>query len=674
MTPLETRDAWRPRRGEIPTEPGVYRFRDELGRVLYVGKAKNLRQRLSNYFQPLHTLHERTRRMVTTARGVEWTIVGSELEALQLEYGWIKEFAPPFNVKFRDDKTYPYLAITLGDTVPRVMVTRTRGIPGARYFGPYAKVWAVRETVDIMLKAFPMRSCTDATYKRAHDRNRPCLLGDIGKCAAPCVDRISKADHKAIALDFASFMAGNDASHVRELRTRMTAAATEMEYESAARLRDQIGALETALSKSSIVLQDDVDVDVFGIAHDELAAAVQLFIVRGGRIRGVRGWVVDTELDVTLPELVDQVLQNAYDDGVVPAREVIVPEIPDDVAALQQVLTECRRAVGERGAVVVKTARRGDKASLAETVTTNARNALQVYKTRRSGDFTARSQALADIQEALGLAQAPLRLECFDVSHLGGTNQVASMVVFEDGLPKKDQYRKFSIAQARDDTDAVYQVLSRRLAYLRPGAVGEELPADSTLDPDAIAASESAAVDGAAGTTFSDLAPEATGTRKAFHYRPGLLVIDGGQPQVAAAARALADAGIVDIAVCGIAKRLEEIWLPDSEYPVILPRSSDALFLLQRLRDEAHRFALRYQRTKRVAGIQTQLSSIPGLGPSRVTQLLKHFGSVKRLRAATIDELVAVDGIGRITAEQVYRAVRESTPGRLETPTEKAWP
>ncbi|WAB83399.1 excinuclease ABC subunit UvrC [Microcella daejeonensis] len=678
MTPQETRESWRPRRGEIPTEPGVYRFRDDAGRVLYVGKAKNLRQRLSNYFQPLHTLHERTRRMVTTARGVEWTVVGSELEALQLEYGWIKEFAPPFNVKFRDDKTYPYLAITLGDAVPRVMVTRTRGIPGARYFGPYTKVWAVRETVDIMLKAFPMRSCSEATYKRARDRNRPCLLGDIGKCAAPCVDRISKADHKSIALDFASFMAGNDASHVRELRARMTAAAAEMDYESAARLRDQIGALETALSKSSIVLHEDVDVDVFGIAHDELAAAVQLFIVRGGRIRGVRGWVVDTELDVALSELVDQVLQNAYDEVTVPAREIIVPEVPDDGAALQQVLTERRRAAGERGAVVVKTAQRGDKASLSETVTTNARNALQVYKTRRSGDFTARSQALADIQEALGLAEAPLRLECFDVSHLGGTNQVASMVVFEDGLPKKDQYRKFSIASARDDTDAVYQVLSRRLAYLRPGATGVEVPADTDLAADAVAAAESAAVDGAEGTSASEVAaadaPVTTGTRKAFHYRPGLLVIDGGQPQVAAAARALADAGIDDIAVCGIAKRLEEIWLPDSDYPVILPRSSDALFLLQRLRDEAHRFALRYQRTKRSADIQTQLSSIPGLGPTRVKQLLTHFGSVARLRAASIDELVAVDGIGRITAEQVHRAVRQGGPGRLRAPTSEGRP
>lgn len=629
---MSPRDEWRPKRGEIPTEPGVYRFTDAGGRVLYVGKAKNLRSRLSNYFQPLHSLHERTRRMVTTAQGVEWTVVGSELEALSLEYTWIKEFAPPFNVKFRDDKTYPYVAITLADRVPRVMVTRTRGIPGARYFGPYTKVWAVRETVDLMLKAFPMRSCSDSTYKRAQSTNRPCLLGDIGKCAAPCVGRVTPEEHRGIALDFASFMAGNDVGYVRALKTAMADAARDLDYESAARIRDQIGALETALAKSAVVLDDETDADVFGIAYDELAAAVQLFVVRGGRIRGVRGWVVDTELDVTMAELVDTVLQNAYDGTTPPAREVIVPAVPDDVQALQTVLTERRRAAGERGAVVVKAAQRGEKAALAETVATNALGALVQYKTRRSGDFTARSQALADIQEALGLPEAPLRLECFDVSHFGGTNPVASMVVFEDGLPRKDQYRKFAIADARDDTDAVYQVLRRRLAYLHDDAAAPV----ATVDP---------------------LTGEAV-ARKSFHYRPGLLVIDGGQPQVAAAARALRDEGLDDIAVCGIAKRLEEVWLPDSDYPVILPRSSDALFLLQRLRDEAHRFALRYQRTTRSRDIRTRLSSIPGLGPSRTTELLKHFGSVTRLRAASVEELTAVDGIGPTTAQLVHRALR----------------
>ena len=618
------REQWRPKRGEIPTDPGVYRFRDDTGRVLYVGKANNLRSRLSNYFQPLHSLHERTRRMVTAAQAVEWTVVGSELEALSLEYTWIKEFAPPFNVKFRDDKTYPYVAITLADRVPRVMITRNKAITGARYFGPYTKVWAVRDTVDLMLKAFPMRSCTESTYKRAQSTNRPCLLGDIGKCAAPCVGRVTPEQHRSIALDFASFMAGNDVSHVRSLKVDMAKASRDFDYESAARIRDQIGALETALAKSAVVLTDDTDVDIFGIAYDELAAAVQLFIVRGGRIRGVRGWVVDTELDVTMAELVETVLQNAYDDASIPAREVVVPAVPDDVAALQTLLTERRRTAGERGAVTVKIAQRGEKAALADTVATNARGALLQYSLRRSGDFTARSQALADIQEALGLADAPLRLECFDVSHLGGTNPVASMVVFEDGLPRKDQYRKFSIAEARDDTDAIYQVLRRRLAYLHDDRAAPTDPA----------------------------AP-----RTSFHYRPGLLVIDGGQPQVAAAARALRDEGINDIAVCGIAKRLEEVWLPDSDYPVILPRSSDSLFLLQRLRDEAHRFALRYQKVTRSRDIRSQLSSIPGLGPARTAELLKHFGSVTRLRAATVDALMTVDGIGSATAALVHRAL-----------------
>ena len=640
---MATRDEWRPRRGEIPTDPGVYRFLDASGRVLYVGKAKNLRSRLSNYFQPVTSLHERTRRMIATAQGVEWTVVGSELEALSLEYTWIKEFAPPFNVKFRDDKTYPYVAITLADRVPRVMVTRTRGIRGARYFGPFTKVWAVRETVDLMLKAFPMRSCSDSTYKRAHATGRPCLLGDIGKCAAPCVGRISPEDHRGIALDFASFMGGNDVGHVKALKSRMAAAARELDYESAARLRDQIGALETALAKSAVVLSDDTDADVFGIAHDELAAAVQLFIVRGGRIRGVRGWVVDTELDVTRAELVDTVLQNAYDDTMAPAREIIVPELPDDVLALQTVLTERRREAGERGAVIVKTAQRGEKAALAATVGTNAAGELVRYKTRRSGDFTARSQALADLQEVLGLDSAPLRMECFDVSHLGGTNQVASMVVFEDGLPRKDQYRKFAIADARDDTDAVYQVLRRRLVYLHDDETVPEDAAATVLETDAAQRGEQPP------------------PRKSFHYRPGLLVIDGGQPQVAAAARALRDEGIDDIAVCGIAKRLEEVWLPDSDFPVILPRASDALFLLQRLRDEAHRFALRYQRTTRSRDIRSVLSHVAGLGPTRIRELLKHFGSVERLRAASVDEITAVNGIGRATAEHVHRALRSDS-------------
>ena len=615
---------YRPKPGDIPTRPGVYRFSDASGRVLYVGKANSLRARLSNYFAPLRTLHERTRRMVLAADAVEWTVVGSEFEALQLEYTWIKEFDPPFNVKFRDDKTYPYLAITLGDPVPRVFITRNRKIPGARYFGPYTKVWAIRETVDQMLKAFPMRSCTESTYRRAEQTGRPCLLGDIGKCVAPCVSRVTKEEHKSVALDFASFMGGNDSRYLADLTARMKRAAADQDYESAARIRDQLGALEAALSKSTIVLHDDIDVDIFGIAHDELAAAVQQFMVRGGRIRGVRGWVVDKELDLDLGALVDTVLQKAYEDAV-PPREILIPELPEDSAALELLLTRVRADRGETGRVTLRSAQRGDKAALALTVATNAHNALVLYKSKRSGDFVARSQALADIQEALGMPEAPLRMECFDVSHLSGTNIVASMVVFEDGLPKKDQYRRFSIPESTDDTQSIYQTLSRRLAN-----VDQETTRAGDDDQSV----------------------------KKFAYRPNLLIVDGGQPQVAAAAKAMADAGVTGIQLCGIAKRLEELWLPDSDYPVILPRNSDALFLFQRIRDEAHRFAISYQRQRRSKDISTALDGIPGLGPSRIRELLRHFGSVKQLRAADAEAITEVKGIGPALAEVIHRTLR----------------
>lgn len=622
---------YRPKAGEIPTQPGVYRFKDAHDRVLYVGKAKNLRARLSNYFAPLRSLHERTRRMVTSAASVEWTVVGSEFEALQLEFTWIKEFDPPFNVQFRDDKSYPYLAITLQDAVPRVLVTRNKGIRGARYFGPYTKVGALRETVDLMLKAFPMRSCTDTIYRRAEQSGRPCLLGDIGKCSAPCVGRVTKGEHKSTALDFASFMAGQDRRYVAELTARMTEAAERQDYEAAARFRDQRTALETVLSKNTLVLSDSVDADVFGIAHDELAAAVQQFSVRGGRIRGVRSWVVDKELDVELPDLVESVIQKAYGDDVEPPRRVFVPALPDDASELEHWLaTRKWEATGRSGRVTLAVARRGEIATLAQTVDTNARNSLILYKTRRSADFTARSQALADIQEALGMSEAPLRMECFDVSHLSGTNIVASMVVFEDGLPRKDQYRKFGIREAADDTEAIADVLRRRLAHL-----------DGDLDP-------AEAVDPAAPTT------------KRFAYRPNLLIVDGGQPQVAAAARVLAELGITDIALCGIAKRLEEVWLPSSDFPVILPRNSDALFLIQRIRDEAHRFAISFQRQRRKKDIASVLTEIPGVGPSRVKLLLKHFGSVSRLRVAPVEEIAQVKGVGPVVAHAIHSRLRES--------------
>ena len=609
--------SFRPKTSEIPTEPGVYRWFDKNGRILYVGKAKNLRARLSSYFAPLESLHERTRRMVTSASDVQWTIVKSEYEALQLEFHWIKEFSPPFNVRFKDDKSYPYLAISTADAYPRAFITRNRDLTGLKYFGPYTNAWAIRETLDTLLKVYPVRSCSAGVFNRAKSSNRACLLADIGKCSAPCVERIDKTAHKKIATDFADFMGGGDTKHIEALRARMQTASDEQHYERAAKLRDNIEALEAVLEKSTVVFNDQTDADLFAIADDELAAAVQMFIVRGGRIRGVRGWVVDKELERDLPELVEYVIQNVYSSSKrssaaeIP-KEIIVPATPLDLGVLQKWLTELR---GSK--VDIRVAQRGDKRALQETAMKNAQHALALYKTRRSTDFTARADALAGIQKALGLEDAPLRIECFDVSHLAGTDVVASMVVFEDGLAKKDQYRRFSIAETTDDTDSIYQVLMRRLKYLK--APETDLEADPTK----------------------------------FSYRPNLLIVDGGQPQVSAAIRALADSGITDLAVCGIAKRLEEIWLPGESFPVILPRATDELFLLQRIRDEAHRFAITFQRAKRSSAIGSTLSEITGLGDKRVAALLKHFGSAKRLRLATVDEISEVAGIGQALAQQI---------------------
>ena len=615
---------WRPQTGEIPTQPGVYRFLDAGGRVLYVGKAKSLRARLTNYFGPLDSLHERTRRMVTTAVDVKWVIVKTEYEALQLEFMWIKQFDPPFNVQFKDDKSYPYLAVSVSEAYPRVFITRNRELKGVKYFGPYTQAWTVCETLDTLLKVYPMRSCTQGIFDRAKRSGRPCLLGDIGKCAAPCVGRVDSTEHRAITKQFIDFMGGSDTKMVAELKSKMLQASEDQNYEYAARLRDDIVALEAVLAKSAVVFTDQTDADLFAIAHDDLAAAVSQFIVRGGRIRGVRGWVLDKELERDLPELVEYILQNVYEspEGAEPIevpREVLVPELPEDK-------TELAKWLGERrgSKVDLRVPQRGDKAALAKTALTNAKHSLLLYKSRRTADFTARADALSALQRALNLPEAPLRIECFDISHLSGTNVVASMVVFEDGLPKKDQYRHFAIEETTDDTDSIYQVLMRRLKYLAE--------------------------------------PEATeiGAKPArFAYRPNLLIVDGGQPQVNAAARALRDSGVTDLAVVGIAKRLEELWLPEDPFPVILPRGADELFLVQRLRDEAHRFAISYQRKKRSGSISSQLSEINGLGEKRVTALLKRFGSAKRLKQATLDEISEVAGIGPILAQQIRDAIGE---------------
>ncbi|WP_382305590.1 excinuclease ABC subunit UvrC [Herbiconiux sp. UC225_62] len=631
--------SYRPKAGEIPTQPGVYRFKDASGRVLYVGKAKNLRARLSNYFAPLRSLHERTRRMVTTAAGVEWTVVATDVESLQLEYTWIKEFDPPFNVKFRDDKTYPFMAVTLGDEAPRVMVTRNHKIKGARYFGPYPKIWAVKDTIDLMIKAFPIRTCSDSSYKHAMQTGRPCFPGQIGRCGGPCSGKVTIEEHRKIVDDFVAFMAGGDTRFVSAARKNMKKASERQDYEAAAKYRDQLQALEAVLAKSAVVLRDGVDADVFGVEHDELAASVQQFIVRGGRIRGERSWTVDKEIDVDTAELVDSILQQAYE-GEQPPREIIVPALPDDTAELETWLGE-RRA---KGKVKLHTAQRGEKAALMQTASMNAKNNLMLYKTRRSSDFVARSQALTDIQEALGMTDAPLRMECFDVSHLAGTNIVASMVVFEDGLARKDQYRRFSIADSTDDTESIYQVITRRLAYLK------EQPAEaaeSSGEPDQTFTEG----EGPAESAAEELVVQER--RKKFAYPPNLLIVDGGQPQVNAAARALEESGVEGIFLAGIAKRLEEVWLPDTDYPVILPRGSEALFMIQRIRDEAHRFAITHQRARRKRDISSVLSDVPGLGPSRVRELLKHFGSVSELKKADATAIAEVKGIGPLLAESI---------------------
>ncbi|MCX2968973.1 MULTISPECIES: excinuclease ABC subunit UvrC [Streptomyces] len=635
--------SYRPEPGQVPDSPGVYRFRDEHRRVIYVGKAKSLRQRLASYFQDLAGLHPRTRTMVTTAASVEWTVVGTEVEALQLEYTWIKEFDPRFNVKYRDDKSYPYLAVTLNEEYPRVQVMRGAKRKGVRYFGPYSHAWAIRETVDLLLRVFPVRTCSAGVFKRSAQIGRPCLLGYIDKCAAPCVGRVSAAEHRELAEEFADFMAGRTGAYLRRLEEAMAEAAEEMEYERAARLRDDIGALKRAMEKNAVVLTDATDADLVALAEDELEAAVQIFHVRGGRVRGQRGWVTDKVEAVTRADLVEHALQQLYGEerGDAVPKEVLVPALPDPAEPVGQWLTERR---GSR--VSLRVPQRGDKRALMETVERNAQQALALHKTKRASDLTTRSRALEEIAEALELDSVPLRIECFDVSHLQGEDVVASMVVFEDGLARKSEYRRFQIRSfaGQDDVRAMREVVGRRfrryLAERRETGEWTVPEEDGEDDP-------------------AETGPRtAEGRPRRFAYPPQLVVVDGGRPQVAAARAALDELGVDDVAVCGLAKRLEEVWVPGEHDPVVLPRSSEGLYLLQRVRDEAHRFAIRYQRGKRSRALRTgPLDAVPGLGEARKQALVKHFGSVRRLRSATVEEICEVPGIGRKTAETVAAAL-----------------
>ncbi len=688
--------SYRPRPGEIPTDPGVYRFRDQHGRVIYVGKAKSLRPRLSSYFQDVSALHPRTATMVTTAASVEWTVVRTEVEALQLEYSWIKEFDPRFNVKYRDDKSYPYLAVTMSEEFPRAQVMRGAKRKGTRYFGPYGHAWAIRETLDLLLRVFPVRTCSSGVFRRAAASGRPCLLGYIDKCSAPCVGRVSADEHRQIAEDFCEFMTGNTSRFVRRLEQRMHQAAAELDFEQAARLRDDIAALRKALEKQAVVLGDATDADVFALAHDDLEAAVQVFHVRVGRIRGQRGWVVEKQSE-DLPELVRHLLQQVYGDvssDAVP-REVLVPVLPSDLDAVVQWLSSLRGS-----AVAVRVPQRGDKRILMETLGRNAEQALARHKVARAGDLTLRSQALQELQDSLGLDEAPLRIECYDVSHVQGTNVVASMVVFEDGIARKSEYRRFIVRGgasggeapvAVDDTAAMREVLTRRFrryledaegagdldlstgvvgagtATAEPGAVG---PPDGA--PDGAPLDEAEEYLGPAGSRVD---PQ-TGRPHRFAYPPSLVVVDGGLPQVNAAQAVLDELGIDEVALVGLAKRLEEVWLPGAEHPVILPRASEGLYLLQRVRDEAHRFAITFHRQRRSKAMTVSaLDGIPGLGKSRQKALLKHFGSVKSLRAAEVNEIMAVPGIGpalasavagRLAGERGERAVNLTTGEVLE--------
>ncbi|MDP9792109.1 excinuclease ABC subunit C [Catenuloplanes nepalensis] len=732
---------YRPAPGTIPESPGVYRFRDPTGRVIYVGKAKSLRSRLNSYFADTFTLHPRTQQMVTTAGSVDWVTVGSEVEALQLEFTWIKQFDPRFNVKYRDDKSYPFLAVTLDEDYPRLQVMRGAKRKGVRYFGPYSHAWAIRETLDLLLRVFPARTCSAGVFKRASQVGRPCLLGYIGKCSAPCTGQVSMDQHRDIVDDFCDFMAGKTDTMVKKLEREMMSASDELNFELAARLRDDVAALRRALEKQAVVLGDGTDADVVAFADDPLEAAVQVFHVRDGRIRGQRGWVVEKNEELSLGDLVHHFCTQVYGaeqgEADVP-RELLVPALPDDADALADWLS------GHRGSrVQIRIPQRGDKKTLMETVARNAAESLTRHKLKRSGDLTTRSKALEEIADALGMETAPLRIECFDVSQIQGTDVVASMVVFEDGLPRKGEYRRFIVRGDRhgggmDDLSAMSEVMRRRFARLKsenaqagaqadaaragggwsgatgPGAAadyqeggadyqeagvgGQDAGADyrdaGVGGQDAVTGGRRPIVGGehaVAGeepvaneevTAGGELAPggeaesveltargepvpaelpgidPTTGRPRRFAYPPNLIVVDGGAPQVAAVAAVMAEMGVTDVALCGLAKRLEEVWLPDDEYPVILPRNSEALYLLQRVRDEAHRFAITFHRQRRSKRMTVSaLDDVPGLGEVRRKALLRQFGSVKKLAAASPAEIAEVPGIGPRTAEAIIAAL-----------------
>ena len=765
----DTRDLFRPKTSDIPAKPGVYKWRDGEGRVIYVGKAKNLRNRLSNYFQPLVLLHPRTQTMVLTARSLEWTVVGTELESLTLEYTWIKEFEPRFNIKLRDDKTYPYLAVSIGEQVPRVWVTRSRKRHDTRYFGPYAKVWDMRKSLDRLLKAFPVRTCSPNVFHKAQLTNRPCLLASIGKCSAPCVGRISPKEHRRMCERLVGVMTGRlGKSYITQLTREMKQASAELEFEKAARLRDEIQMLGSVVEQNAVAFDQDVDADVFGFASDELEASVHAFFVRAGAIRGERNWSVERVEDISDGDLMAEMITQVYadilnetdaemsrsvsgspssdgdddapdsaedgaarhatpdapivlstrrdaigvtqsvtavdaqsraqatrwrnqrqdqtgrDDFLAPIapvpREVIVPIEPTRHEELERWLSDRRG-----GAVTIRVAARGEKKALMDRANENAAQALQRSKMSRISDMATRSRAMNDVADALGLDEAPLRIECYDISNtVGGAFQVASMVVFEDGIAKKSEYRRFAIRGADgngalDDLSALYETLTRRFRHGNiAGDSGESIDAEQRA---AKAAQQSHDTSHGTGSDGNPADSEATAaqadaeiiqqntTRRHFAYRPNLVVVDGGKPQVMAAAKALEDCGVDDVAVCGLAKRLEEVWVPDDDYPIILRRQSEGMYLLQRVRDESHRFAITYHRqTRRKGALRSALDDIPGIGATYQKRLLNHFGSVRAMREATVEQLEQVKGIGHAKAEAIFAALHPDDGGTAATP------
>ena len=630
--------SYRPAAGTIPTGPGVYRFSDAEGRVVYVGKAVNLRQRLNSYFADPASLHFRTQTMVRTAARVDWTLVRNELEALQLEYTWIKQFDPRFNIKYRDDKSYPWVAVTWGEEFPRVFVGRGAKRKPNRYFGPYAQAWAIRETLDSLLRVFPMRSCTQGVFNAARSSGRPCLLGYIGKCAAPCVGRIDAADHRELVEDVCEFLAGRTNALVKGLEAEMFAASARQEFEKAGVIRDRLTALRQASERNAIVLSEGTDADVVALATDPLEVAVQVFHVRDGRILGERAWVAERSEDGEDGDLLERFLLQLYagETDLIPGL-ILAGTQPASGDLLAQLLGEERG-----GRVRITVPQRGDKAALLQTAGRNAAEALALHKLRRASDLSARNRALEELQAALDLAEVPLRIECFDISHTQGSEVVASMVVFEDGLARKGEYRRFIIrtVDGSNDVGAMHEVITRRFRRLLEERAKTAADADGPLlvDPD-------------------------TGAPRRFAYLPSLIVVDGGAPQVAAAAAAMAELGITDVALCGLAKRLEEVWLPGQEYPLILPRASEALYLLQRARDEAHRFAITHHRSRRSSAmVESVLDAVPGLGEIRRKALLKHFGSLRRLRAADVDAIGQVPGIGPRTAAAIKTALAGEAP------------